>query len=96
MTGGTNVLLGLSCILQAEPTLASCKCWKRHWWTTLLEWYAMHCLKCIFLLPKRNTAMSVHAFNLLQTKLHVLLMFCAIYLSGAEASTKHGLSSLLR
>jgi len=40
--------------------------------------------------------MSVHAFNLLQTKLHVLLMFCAIYLSGAEASTKHGLSSLLR
>jgi len=44
MSGDNNVLLGLSRILQTVPTLASCKWWKRHWWTKLLGWYEMHCL----------------------------------------------------
>jgi len=65
MSGDNNVLLCLSCILQIEPTLASWKCWKTHLWTKLLGWYTTHCLKCMFLLPQRSTAIFVHAFNLL-------------------------------
>jgi len=50
----------------------------------------MHRLKMHVSLPQRNKPMSMHAFNLLQTKLpvYVLSMFSAVYFGGA--SKKHG------
>jgi len=48
----------------------------------------------MFLLPQRNEPMSMHVFNLLQTKLYVLLVFWAVHFSGA--STNHRLPSLMR
>jgi len=38
----------------------------------------------MFLLPQRNKPMSIDIFNLLQTKVYVLLMFWAVYFSGAS------------
>jgi len=47
----------------------------------------------MFLLLQRNKPMSMHVFDLLQIKLHVLLMFWAVYFSGT--STNHGPLSLM-
>ena len=41
----------------------------------------------MLLLPQRIKPMSAHVLNLLQTKLYVLLIFWAVYFSGA--STNH-------
>jgi len=38
MSGEPTVSLGLSCILQTEPTWAPCICWQRRRWTKLFEW----------------------------------------------------------
>jgi len=35
MSGETTISLGLSCILQTEPTWAPCKCWQRRRWNEL-------------------------------------------------------------
>jgi len=40
----TTTSIGLSCILQIEPTWAPCICWQRLRWTKLFGWNAMHCL----------------------------------------------------
>jgi len=38
MSGEAIVSLGLSCILQIEPTCACCECWQRRRWTKLFGW----------------------------------------------------------
>jgi len=61
ISGETTISLGPYCILQNEPTRASCECWQRRRWTKLFEWNVTHCLKLLFLLPQRNKPMPRNA-----------------------------------
>ena len=75
MSGDTNILLGLSCILQIQPsTWASWECWERRRWTKLFGWNVMHCLKLHVLAnPKKQT--NAHACFQFASKFKPYCMF---------------------